>query len=116
MRPNTKIAIAVDQNPAQKDNYSIWYVEVSSTGRVKHVGSVTKEQLVENLFKQYHLNGSSNWRVFRKEQDRSTQINLTDFMGMNIHENTHFGNLPDLSEFQKTLEALKCNLEIKKVA
>jgi len=116
MRPNTKIAIAVDQNPSQKENYSIWYVEVSSTGRVKHVGSVSKDQLVESLFKQYHLNGTSYWRVFRKEEERSTPINLTDFMGMNMFENTHFGSLPDLSEFQKTLEALKCNLEIKKVA
>lgn len=116
MRHNTKIAVAVDTQPATPENYRIWYLEVGPTGRVKHVGSISKDDLVKSLFKQYQLSGKTFWRVFRKEAERSTPIEITDFMGMNMNENTHFGNLPRLEEFQKTLEALQFNLEIKKVA
>ncbi len=116
MKFNTKIAVAVDPQSKNPDNYTIWYIEVGMTGRVKHVGSISKDELVENLFKQYHLSGETTWRVFRKESDKSTPIEITDFMSMNINENTHFGNLPLLNEFQKTLETLQFNLEIKKIA
>lgn len=116
MKFNTKIAIAVDPHPTMKEKYTIWYIEVGMTGRVKHVGSIAKDDLIESLFKQYHLSGETTWRVFRKEAEKSTPIEITDFMAMNINENTHFGNLPHLEEFQKTLEVLQFNMEIKKSA
>ena len=54
--------------------------------------------------------------VFKKDACRSEPVELYDFISQNIHENTHFGNLPTLREFQKTIDQLQLNLELKSIA
>lgn len=112
------LAIAVEskQHPKNHNDYRVWYLEVDDCGQVVGVGVKTKEQLVENLFANYRKTGKSNWRCFQKGAERSTPIEIFDFVSMNMHENTHFGTLPTLSEFQTVLDTLQTRLEFRSIA
>lgn len=112
------LAVAAEskKHPRNKADYKIWYLEIGTNGKVYGVGVKTKKQLVENVFENYRLTGKTNWRCFQKNQDHSSPIEVFDFLSMNAMENTHFGNLPTLSEFQKTLDLLEANLELRSIA
>lgn len=112
------LAIAVEKklHPKSQNDYRVWYLEIDSHGQVVGVGVKTKEQLVENLFENYRKNGKSNWRAFLKAAEHSTPIEIFDFVSMNMFENTHFGNLPTLSEFQTVLDSLQSRLELRSIA
>lgn len=112
------LAIAVEnkQHPKNQNEYRVWYLEIDSNGQVVGVGVKSKTELVENLFENYRKNGSSNWRAFQKGMEKSTPIEIFDFVSMNMHENTHFGNLPTLSEFQTVLDTLQHRLELRSIA
>jgi len=112
------MAIAAESSghPARKSNYRVWYLEINKRGDVIGVGVKSKEELVESIFANYAETGDSCWRAFRRNFDHSTAIEIFDFISQNDHENTHFGELPTLSEFQGTLDALKMNFEFKAIA
>lgn len=112
------LAIAVEskQHPKNQNDYRVWYLEVDENGHVVSVGVKSKQDLVEHLFENYRKTGKSNWRAFRKGAEKSTPIEIFDFVSMNMHENTHFGQLPTLSEFQNVLDALQSRLELRSIA
>ena len=112
------LAIAVEnkQHPKNQNDYRVWYLEIDSTGQVVGVGVKTKKLLVENLFDNYRRNGKSNWRAFEKGAEKSKPVEIFDFVSMNMFENTHFGNLPTLSEFQTVLDTLQTRLELRSIA
>jgi hypothetical protein len=112
------LAIAVEnkQHPKNQNDYRIWYLEIDSTGQVVGVGVKTKQEMVENLFQNYNKCGKSNWRAFQKGAEKSTPVEIFDFTSMNMHENTHFGLLPSLSEFQNVLDTLQSRLELRSIA
>lgn len=112
------LAIAVEskQHPKNQNNYRVWYLEIDECGQVVGVGVKTKTELVENLFENYRRTGKSNWRAFRKGVEKSTPIEIFDFVSMNMFENTHFGELPTLSEFQNVLDTLQSRLEFRSIA
>lgn len=110
------IAVEPSRHPEKRADYKVWYLEFSDLGDVVGIGVKTREELVKELFSHYRNTGKSNWRAFQKEKESSTEIELMDFISQNIHENTHFGNLPTLSEFQETLDCLKMNLELRAIA
>ncbi len=112
------LAIAVESklHPNHQNDYRVWYLEIDSSGQVIGVGVKTKKELVENLFENYRQHGKTNWRAFRKDQERSTPIEIFDFVSMNMHENTHFGQLPSLAEFQTVLNTLQSRLELRSIA
>jgi hypothetical protein len=112
------LAIAVENkhHPKNQNDYRVWYLEIDECGQVVSVGVKTKQELVENLFENYRKSGKSNWRAFQKDAEKSTPIEIFDFVSMNLHENTHFGNLPTLSEFQNVLDTLQSRLEFRSIA
>jgi hypothetical protein len=110
------IAVETKQHPKNQQDYRVWYLEIDQSGQVVGVGVKNKQELIENLFENYRKNGQSNWRAFAKGAERSTAIELFDFVSMNMHENTHFGNLPTLSEFQSVLNALQSRVELRSIA
>ncbi len=112
------LAIAVENkhHPKNQNDYRVWYLEIDECGQVVSVGVKTKQELVENLFENYRKTGKSNWRAFQKDAEKSTPIEIFDFVSMNLHENTHFGNLPTLSEFQNVLDTLQSRLEFRSIA
>lgn len=112
------LAIAVEskQHPKSQNDYRVWYLEVDAWGQVVNVGVKSKEEMVKNLFENYRRNGKSNWRAFQKGAEKSTPVEIFDFVSMNMHENTHFGTLPNLSEFQTVLDALQSRLELRSIA
>ena len=110
------IAVETKQHPKNQNNYRVWYLEIDSSGQVINVGVKSKQELVENLFENYKKHGKSNWRAFKKGAEKSTPIEIFDFVSMNIHENTHFGDLPNLSEFQTVLDTLQTRLELRSIA
>lgn len=112
------LAIAVEskQHPRNQNDYRVWYLEIDEAGQVVGVGVKSKQEMVENLFENYRKSGKSNWRAFRKAEEKSTPVEIFDFVAMNIHENTHFGNLPTLSEFQTVLDTLQSRLELRSIA
>jgi hypothetical protein len=110
------IAVETKKHPKNQEDYKVWYLELDHQGEVLSIGVKSKNQVVESLFKSYQQNGKSNWRAFLKDSDKSTPIEAYDFMSKNMHENTHFGNLPALSEFQQTLNHLHMNFELKSIA
>ncbi len=112
------LAIAVEskQHPKSQNDYRVWYLEIDDCGQVVGCGVKSKKELVENLFENYRRTGKSNWRAFKKKEERSTPIEIFDFVAMNVHENTHFGNLPTLSEFQTVLDTLQSRLELRSIA
>jgi hypothetical protein len=99
-----------------REDYRVWFLEVDSINHVVGIGVKSRQELVESLFKSYKDSGKSNWRAFRKGEGHSTPIDLIDFTSKNIYENTHFGNLPTLAEFQHTLAKLQMNLELQPIA
>jgi hypothetical protein len=112
------MAVAVEQSktPRQTTDYKVWYLEIGDNRNVQGIGVKSREELVQNLFENYRQTGKSNWRAFKKESEQSTPIEIYDFISMNINENTHFGNLPTLAEFQQTLDALSSNFELRSIA
>ena len=110
------IAVQTFKHPEKKSNYRIWYLEMNSFKEVVGIGVMSREKLIENLFAHYQKTQTSNWRVFKKDEDVSSPIEIYDFIAQNINENTHFGNLPTLEEFQATLNALMMRLEIRSIA
>ena len=112
------LAIAVEskQHPNNQNEYRVWFLEIDSSGQVVNVGVKSKQELVENLFENYRKTGKSNWRAFQKGAEKSTEIQIFDFVSMNMHENTHFGNLPSLNEFQTVLDTLQSRLELRSIA
>lgn len=112
------LAIAVEnkQHPKNQNDYRVWYLEIDTAGQVVGVGVKTKQEMVENLFENYRRTGKSNWRAFQKGAEKSSPVEIFDFVSMNMHENTHFGNLPTLSEFQTVLDTLQSRLELRSIA
>lgn len=110
------IAVETKQHPKNQNDYRVWYLEVDSSGQVVGVGVKTKQEMVENLFANYAKSGKSNWRAFEKGAEKSRSVEIFDFVGMNMFENTHFGNLPTLSEFQTVLDTLQSRLELRSIA
>ena len=106
---------SIKQNKTQND-YKVWYLEIDDRSLVVGVGVKTKDELIADLFTHYGKTGKSNWRAFKKGAEHSTAIEIYDFISKNVYENTHFGNLPTLSEFQTTLESLQMNLELRSIA
>lgn len=113
---NLAIAVESKQHPKNQNDYRVWYLEIDECGQVVGVGVKSKEQMVENLFENYRKTGKSNWRAFQKNAERSTPVEIFDFVSMNMHENTHFGSLPTLSEFQNVLDTLQSRLEFRSIA
>jgi len=112
------MAIAVEslRHPKNRSEYKVWYLALNDNDEVIGLGVKTKDEVIQSLFESYRKTGRSNWRAFLKGSERSCEIDLTDFIARNMYENTHFGNLPTLGEFQKTLESLSLNLELRIVA
>lgn len=110
------IAVETKQHPRSQNDYRVWYLEIDEGGQVVGVGVRSKQEMVEDLFKNYRKSGKSNWRAFQKGSERSTPVEIFDFVSMNMHENTHFGNLPSLSEFQTVLDTLQSRLELRSIA
>lgn len=110
------IAVETKQHPKNQQDYRVWYLEIDQSGQVVGVGVKNKQELIENLFENYRKTGQSNWRAFPKGAERSKPVELFDFVSMNMHENTHFGNLPTLSEFQSVLDALQSRVELRSIA
>lgn len=110
------IAVETKLHPKNQNEYRVWYLELDERTQVVGVGVKTKKELVENLFENYRQTGKSNWRAFLKEAEKSTPIEIFDFVSMNMNENTHFGNLPSLSEFQNVLDTLQSRLELRSIA
>lgn len=110
------IAAETKQHPRHQNDYRVWYLEIDSMGQVVGVGAKSKQEVIENLFANYRKTGKSNWRAFLKDAERSSPIEIFDFVSMNLNENTHFGNLPSLSEFQTVLDTLQTRLELRSIA
>ena len=112
------LAVCVEENkkPAQKFDYKIWYLELNSSGKVIGIGVKTKDEVVKSVMVNFQKTGKTKWKCFQKEKEASTDIEVFDFISMNTYENTHFGQLPTLSEFQATLDALQSNLELRSIA
>jgi len=112
------LAIAVEskQHPKHQSEYRVWYLDVDVTGQVVGVGVKSKKQMIESLFQGYRQSGKSNWRAFQKGAQQSTPVDLLDFSSMNMFDNTHFGNLPTLNEFQSVLDTLQSRLELRSIA
>lgn len=112
------LAIAVEPQVTATNprDYRIWYLETNSFGEVVNIGVKDREDLIQSCFTNYQLTGQTQWRVFRKGSEKSEAIEITDFVAQGMFDNTHFGTLPTLEEFQGTIDALKMNLKIKKVA
>lgn len=110
------IAAETSRHPSRRNDYKIWYLELNSIGDVIGIGVKTREELVKNLFEHYKTTGKSNWRAFQKDAETSTPVEVFDFISQNMHENTHFGNLPTLAEFQETLNCLQMNFELRSIA
>lgn len=113
---NLAIAVESKQHPKNQNDYRVWYLEIDTNGHVVGVGVKSKQEMVENLFENYRKTGKSNWRAFQKGAERSTPVEIFDFVSMNMHDNTHFGNLPSLSEFQNVLDTLQSRLEFRSIA
>lgn len=113
------MAIAADtsKHPASRSDYKVWYLEIcDATSEVIGIGVKTREELVGSLFENYRKTGKSNWKAFSKNAESSHEIEIFDFISQNMHENTHFGDLPTLAEFQETLNCLQMNLELRAIA
>jgi hypothetical protein len=115
-RSHMYMAIAVDVNPKDKLNYRVWHLIIGRHGKVTGIGVKSKNELLKSAFENFRRYGETNWRCFKKGEEKSTPIEIADFVAMNSFENTHFGNLPTLAEFQKTLNELEANLELRSIA
>ena len=110
------IATEAPKHPRNRADYKVWYLELNQLGKVVSIGVMSRKELVENLFINFRKNGESNWKAFCKNDEQSKTIEIYDFIAQNIEENTHFGDLPTVDEFQSTLDYLQSNLEIRPLA
>lgn len=112
------MAVAVEPmaNAKNRTDYRVWYLELNSRRQVIGIGVRSREELVQELFENFGKYGETNWRAFQKDRSISTPIEVFDFIAMNTEENTHFGNLPTLAEFQGVMDHLQMNLEIRAIA
>ncbi len=110
------IAVETKQHPKNQHDYRVWYLEIDSNGQVLGIGVKSKKEIIENLFENYRKTSQSNWRAFQRGAEKSTPVEIIDFVSMNIHENTHLGNLPTLNEFQTVLDTLHTRLELRSIA
>lgn len=110
------IAVESTRHPLNRGDYKVWYLELDAASNVVGIGVMSKEDMVKNLFQNYQKSGKSNWKAFPKGADESKPIEVYDFISQNMHENTHFGNLPTLAEFQETLNRLQSSLELRAIA
>ncbi len=110
------IAVETPKHPKNQNDYRVWYLELNSTSEVIGVGVKSKDELLQSIFEGHKKNGKSEWRAFKKGAESSTPIEMLDFIGKNSFENTHFGNLPTLAEFQGTINTLQMNLEMRSIA
>lgn len=113
-----KIAIAVQtmKHPERRSDYQVWFLTVNEVGSVVGVGVIGREELVKEALINYQKSGRTNWRAFLKGREESTPVDVFDFIAQNMHENTHFGELPTLSEFQQTLNYLNMSMELRAIA
>lgn len=110
------VAVETSQHPKNSFDYRVWYLELDGQGNVVSIGVKTKNELIESLFASYQKTGKSCWRALLKDQEKSVAIDALDFIAMNTYQNTHFGELPTLAEFQETLNHLSSNLELRSIA
>jgi hypothetical protein len=113
---NLAVCVEPNKHPEKKGHYKIWYLELDTRSNVVGIGVKNKEELVQSVLENYQKTGKTNWRCFQKEKEASTEIEVFDFVAMNLYQNTHFGNLPTLSEFQVTLDALETSFELRSIA
>jgi hypothetical protein len=113
---NLAVCVEPHKHPENKSDYKVWYLELDARSRVVSIGVKSREELIQNILLNFQKTGETNWRCFQKEHEVSTKIEVFDFIAMNTLENTHFGNLPTLSEFQTTLSALESNFELRSIA
>lgn len=115
---STFMAVAVEtyRHPLKRSDYKVWYLELNKNKDVVGIGVKTREELVASVFKNYHHYGQSGWRAFCVGAEESSPIEVVDFIAQNSRENTHFGNLPTLSQFQLTLDHLQMSLELQSIA
>lgn len=112
------MAVAAEsaKHPLNRGDYKVWYLEIDTGGNVIGIGVMARAEMVQNLFHNYQKSGNSNWKAFTKGAEESKPIEVYDFISQNMHENTHFGNLPSLSEFQETLNRLQTSFELRAIA
>jgi len=110
------IAVEPSKDLTKKTDYKVWYLEFNQFNEVICIGSLTREKLVQNIFSNFRKKGKTNWRAFLKEKEKSVEIEIFDFIAMELSKNTHFGELPTLSEFQETINYLQMNFEIQSIA
>ena len=117
-RENMYMAIAVEpsKNVGQKSNYKIWYLQFNDHHEVVNIGVKSRSELVKSILENYNRSGKTNWRAFKRTAKESTAIEVFDFISMGSFENTHFGDLPTLEEFQDTINALQMKMEISAIA
>ncbi len=113
---NVAIAVESLKHPSNQEDYRVWYLELNQQRSVIGIGVMKKDELIRSLFENYKRHGKSRWRAFKKGAAESTPVEALDFICKNTFENTHFGNLPTLNEFQGTLNQLQMNLELKSIA
>ncbi len=110
------IAVETFKHPEKKHDYKIWYLDLNPLGDVIGIGVKSRQEVVKSVFENYQKYGHTNWRAFKKDSEQSTPIEFFDFIAQNAYENTHFGNLPTLNEFQQTINCLQMNMEFKSIA
>lgn len=113
---NLAVCVETSKHPQTKHQYKVWYLELDNSGKVCGLGVKTKEELIKSVLENFNKTGKTNWRCFAKEKEVSEPIEVYDFIAMNTFENTHFGHLPTLNEFQSTLDALEYNFEFRSIA
>lgn len=107
------VAVEYSPHPSKKTDYRIWYLTLNAQKDVIAIGVVSKEELLASLMEDWQAKRPTRWRAFLKDQECSVPIEFTDFVAMNMFENTHFGNLPTLPEFQETLNCMRLQLEVR---
>lgn len=110
------VAVETSKHPKNAFDYRVWYLELDSQGSVVSIGVKTKNELIKSLFASYQQTGKSCWRALLKGHEKSVPIDPLDFISMNTYQNTHFGELPTLNEFQETLTQLSNSLELRSIA
>lgn len=110
------VAVETSKHPKNSFDYRVWYLELDAHRHVVGIGVKTKNELIQSLFASYQKTGKSCWRALLKGSEKSVAIEALDFISMNSHQNTHFGELPTLDEFQETLNQLSANFELRSIA
>lgn len=101
-----KVVLAVDakKHPKFKCEYHIWYAVFNSEAKLQKFGRYSKDQLIENIFADIRRWGSSSWFALNCHSDQLRPIELIDFLSMENFSNSHFGNLPYISQFDQSLK------------